>query len=109
MFDSLVDLSSAIDFEALVKGIKGLVEAPPSPTPTPRAWPPYSRACPPRMTQRLLQKLSNEPSVLLHEDQLHPLTFFLRTEPTTRNRARRCGGLAVFNRCFTFAVPTLGR
>lgn len=27
MFDSLVDLSSAIDFEALVKGIKGLIEA----------------------------------------------------------------------------------
>lgn len=26
MFDSLADLSSAIDFEALVKGIKGLIE-----------------------------------------------------------------------------------
>lgn len=27
MFDSLADLSSAIDFEALIKGIKGLIEA----------------------------------------------------------------------------------
>ena len=59
MFDTLADLSSAIDFEALIKGIKGLIGLPPSPTPTPRACPPYSRAYPPRMTQRLLQKLSN--------------------------------------------------
>ena len=27
MFDTLADLSSAIDWEALVKGIKGLIEA----------------------------------------------------------------------------------
>ena len=27
MFDTLADLSSAIDFEALIKGIKGLIEA----------------------------------------------------------------------------------
>ena len=27
MFDTLADLSSAIDFKALIKGIKGLIEA----------------------------------------------------------------------------------
>ena len=27
MFDTLAELSSAIDFEALIKGIKGLIEA----------------------------------------------------------------------------------